>query len=135
MHKKFYDNIKIQLQSEFYNNNIVPAYKDEYVHYMNTEIIASREYKINYGGEREKYYDHIYLLTEDKKTTERAREANSMHFLDAQLVRYVLENIEVLTIHDCFGVRLCELHKLIDIVNTYYSKEIGKETYSIFILI
>jgi hypothetical protein len=52
-----------------------------------------------------------------------------MHYLDAKLVRFVLTEMEALTIHDSFGVRLGELHILIDKVNAYYG-EYTNESYN-----
>lgn len=61
------------------------------------------------------------MLIYDKKKTESALEANNMHYLDAKLVRYIIKKIDVMPIHDCFGVRLCDLHLLMDFGNKYYS--------------
>jgi hypothetical protein len=61
-------------------------------------------------------------------------EANNMHYLDAKLVKKVIENFDILPIHDCFGVRLSELHLVVDEINEYYSKIIGKKIYSIHII-
>lgn len=84
---------------------------------------------------RDKYTDILYMINEDKKATETASEANNMHYLDAQLVKTILNKFEMITVHDCFGIRLCELHLMMDEINSYYSKKIGKNTYSIHIII
>jgi hypothetical protein len=58
-----------------------------------------------------------------------------MHYNDSAVIRNLSKKLELLTIHDEFGVRLCELHLLMDEINFYYSKKIGKYTYSIHIII
>jgi hypothetical protein len=57
-----------------------------------------------------------------------------MHYLDALLVKEIMKYFDLIAIHDCFGIRLCELHKVIDKINEYYSNKIGKDTYSINII-
>jgi hypothetical protein len=74
------------------------------------------------------------MLEEDKIASERAQEANNMHYLDAQLVKDMLQKFDLITVHDCFGVRLSELHLLMDEINVYYSNKIKLKTYSIHIL-
>ena len=71
----------------------------------------------------------------DEKAAERASEANNMHYLDAKLVKHLIEKFELITIHDCFGIRLCELHLLIDEVNRYYSGYVGEKTYNMHVII
>lgn len=102
--------------------------------YNKWEIINQKEYKINYKNFRDKYIDIEYKITEDKEKTKLAFYANNLHYYDAELVREILKNLEVISIHDCFGVRLCELHILMDVVNNYYSKYHKSDNYSIFIL-
>ena len=75
------------------------------------------------------------MISYDEAATKQAAEANNMHFLDAELVKHVLSKLDVVTVHDCFGVRLCELHLLMDEINDYYSQRIGEKTYSPFIII
>lgn len=93
-----------------------------------------KEYKVNYKKARDKYINTIYDIREDIDSTKRALEANNMHYRDSELVKYVLKNFDILPIHDCFGIRLCELHLIIDLINKYYSNIICKDTYNIFIL-
>ena len=75
------------------------------------------------------------MLVEDEKKSKNALEANNMHYLDSLLVKEILNNLDVITIHDCFGVRLCEIHVLFDLVNNYYKKYHKKESYGLHILI
>ena len=130
IHKNFYNDIKYNLEAEFYRNekNIV------YFKYNKWDILSNKEYKINYKCARDKYIDTIYEISEDIKNTEKALKANNMHYRDSELVKHILENYDILPIHDCFGIRLCEVHKIIDKINYYYSNKIGKNIYNIFII-
>jgi hypothetical protein len=75
------------------------------------------------------------MLDEDKVATKNALEANNMHYLDSKLMSFVMEKYNILPVHDCFGIRLCEVHLVIDLINHYYSSVIGKKTYSIHVII
>jgi hypothetical protein len=96
--------------------------------------VNRKEYKINFEKKRDKYIDTTYILIEDEKASKTALEANNMHYLDATLIKHILEDLEIIPIHDCFGIRLCELHLLVDKINKYYSNKIGKDTYSIHVI-
>jgi hypothetical protein len=74
------------------------------------------------------------MLDDDDETSRRALQANNMHYRDAELVRYLVKRHDIISIHDCFGVRLCDLHLLIDDINLYYSSKIGMKTYCMHIL-
>ena len=131
IHKEFYNNIKENIKMEFYSNN----YSDLIdFRYKEWKILGKKEYKITYQKVRDKYQDFIYEVIEDKKSALRAREANNMHYLDARLVNWVLKEFEILPIHDCFGIRLSEVHLVMDLINEYYSEIIKKDTYSIHII-
>ena len=132
LHRCFYNKIKKEIKNEFYKNN---NKKLKMFKYRKLIISKQKEYKITYKKIRDKYVDIEYKFTDDKKSTKRALEANNMHFLDARLVKYILKKFDVLTVHDCFGIRLCELHLLMDKINKYYEKFVGIRTYSIHILI
>jgi hypothetical protein len=93
------------------------------------------EYKVNYKKYRDKYTDSLYMITEDKEASQRAMEANNMHYLDAALVKHMIQKFEILTVHDCFGIRLCELHLVMDEINNYYSNIINRPTYCIHVII
>lgn len=134
LHKNFYNKIKIELDKEFYYEN--KNKKHMYVNYTNAVKIGEYEYKINYQNKRDKYKNIIYLLEDNKEKTKRAKEANVMHHLDGKLIREVLKDLEIIPIHDCFGVRLSELHLLMDKINNYYAEYVGIEgNYSLFVLI
>jgi hypothetical protein len=116
---------------EFYSNicaNLIDFKYNEW------KILKKNEYKVTYKEVRDKYQDFVYEIVEDKKSALRAREANNMHYLDAKLVNHVLEEYDILPIHDCFGIRLCEVHLVMDLINKYYSEIIKKDTYSIYII-
>lgn len=131
IHKKFYINIKKNIKEEFFVKEEGDLIEFKYNEW---KIVNIKNYKINFNKERDKYTDILYMILEDKEKTKTAIEANNMHYLDAQLVKEILKKIEIITIHDCFGVRLSELHILLDEINRYYSKIIGKNTYCIFIV-
>jgi hypothetical protein len=132
MHKKFYNDVKNNLKKEFYKNESgnLKLFK-----YNKLQIVNKKDYKINYKKARDKYTDILYMIIEDKEATQRALEANNMHYLDANLVGYISSKFDIISIHDCFGIRLCELHLVMDKINEYYSNIIGKKTYSIHIII
>lgn len=131
IHKSFYKNIKENIKKEFYKNenNNIKEFK-----YNKWDVVNKKDYKITYKKAREKYTDVLYMITEDKVATERALEANNMHYMDAKLVHEILNDFEIMSIHDCFGVRLSELHLIMDKINAYYSEIIKKKTYSIHII-
>lgn len=102
--------------------------------YNKISIDKIKEYKINYRKLRDKYTNITYLSEYDLQSTNTSLEANNMHYLDAKLVKSLLNKYEILTIHDCFGIRLCELHKIMDSVNEYYSNILKFKTYSIHVI-
>jgi hypothetical protein len=131
VHKKFYEEIKNKVKEEFYTNKSANFVK---FRYNKWEISNKLEYKVTYKKLRDKYSDITYDIVEDKEGTLRSMEANNMHYLDAKLVKKIIENFDILPIHDCFGIRLSELHLVVDEINEYYSKIIGKKIYSIHII-
>jgi hypothetical protein len=98
-------------------------------------IVSNTEYKINYKNKREKYTHTIKMGIKDEKKSSSALEANNMHYLDALLVQHISKQIDVICIHDCFGVRLSELHVLMDITNKYYNTYTGIDSYGLHILL
>ncbi len=132
IHQNFYNNIEKNLKNEFYLNKQNTLKEFKYYEWVVTE---KKEYKVNYKKKRDKYVFKVYDLKEDTKTSQRGLEANNMHYLDAKLVKYILNDFEVITIHDCFGIRLCELHLVMDKINEYYSKKINYSTYSIHVIL
>jgi len=61
--------------------------------------------------------------------------ANIIQASDAELARYIINQMPVLTVHDSFSVSLFEVHKLMDITNLYFNKKMNCDLYSLFILI
>ena len=131
LHKKFYNNIKKNVKKEFFSNNNVDLVDFKYNEW---KILQKKDYKITYKKLRDKYTDVIYDIIEDVDSSLRAKEANNMHYLDAKLIKMIMESFDILPIHDCFGIRLCELHLVMDEINAYYSKIIGENTYNIHII-
>lgn len=130
IHEKFYNDVKYNIKDHFYQNNVIINDKDEIRFKYNKWIaISKNEYKINYDNKRDKYSNMWYLQVYDEKKTITANEANNMHYLDGWLVRYIISTVEVIPIHDCFGVRLCELHIMMDAVNNHYSNVIQIQDY------
>jgi hypothetical protein len=138
-HKAFYDNIKNNIKNDLYENRENSKMID--FKYNDWITVSINEQKITYKGNRDKYLYTTETGFYNKKKSENAKEANNMHYLDAQLVRYILSKIDVMCIHDCFGVSIFDLHILMDEVNSYYSKYInhlreeGEEFYGLHVLI
>lgn len=132
MHRTFYYNMKREVKLEFYEN--ITANLKQY-NYNDWIVEDKDEYKVNYKTHRDKYVKFKYTLVKNDKKTQTAIEANNMHFLDSQLVKTLISIIDIIPIHDCFGVRLCELHLLMDNGNRYYSKHVGRDTYSIHLFL
>jgi hypothetical protein len=131
IHKEFYDNIKSKIKKEFFKEEKGDL---KNFRYNELKLVRIKEEKITYKRLRDKYGEEIYEVSIDEEATNRALEANNMHYLDALLVKEIMKYFDLIAIHDCFGIRLCELHKVIDKINEYYSNKIGKDTYSINII-
>ena len=134
-HKNFYNSLKNELKNEFYTN----VSKDlmEHWDYLDWTVLTRKDVKITYKRKRDKYQEITYEKKKNEKASERAMEANNAHYLDAKVVRYQIKEHDLLTVHDCYGVRLCEMHLLIDNINKYFSSviKLEYETYSPFIII
>lgn len=130
-HKKFYNIIKNKIKEEFFKN--IECNLKEFK-YREWKVVSEKEYKINHKKLRDKYVDTLFMIIEDKESTERAKEANNMHYQDALLVKKIIEVFDIISVHDCFGIRLSELHLVMDFINKYYSEKLGKKTYSIHII-
>lgn len=132
-HKEFFNNVKYGVKKEFFERE---ESKDLIIFKYNKWVVSSiKEHKINYKNKRDKYQSVEYEIREDPEKTERALEANNMHFLDAKLMEYLITKMDIIPIHDCFGVRLNELHMLIDATNEYYKQYIPNKSYAPYILI
>jgi hypothetical protein len=131
MHRDFYNNVKNNIKTELYQNKKADL---KFFSYNKWTVVNKKEYKITYKKARDKYTDTLYLLDYDHDATMRALEANNMHNLDSNLIKKIFEKIEILSIHDCIGSRLCELHLVMDIINEYYSEHVGFSTYNIHVI-
>jgi hypothetical protein len=131
MHRSFYYEVKSNIKNEFFVNNEADLIEFKYKEW---KLSNKKEYKINYKKLREKYSVNYYELIEDTISTERSKEANNMHYLDALLVKEIIEFFDIISIHDCFGIRLCELHLVMDKINKYYSEKVDMDTYNIHII-
>ncbi len=131
IHKEFYENIKSKIKKEFFKEEKGDL---KNFRYNKLRLIKIKEEKITYKKLRDKYAEGMYEIEIDEEATNRAMEANNMHYLDALLVKEIMKYFDLITIHDCFGIRLCELHKVMDKINEYYSSKIGKSTYNINII-
>lgn len=131
LHRNFYDEIKNNVKKEFFKNNSGNFIKFKYNEW---KILDKREYKVTYKKLRDKYSEIIYDILEDEEGASRAMEANNMHYLDAKLIKAIIKSFDILPIHDCFGIRLSELHLVMDEINKYYSKIINKEIYGLHII-
>lgn len=140
----FNERIKKIIISEFMNKSKKTSYEekveiinnDDRIYYYDKKILFSEsEYKVNFRKGRDKYVLKNYVYEYDEKKTKTAFEANLMHNLDAKLVKHIVKKYDIIPVHDCFGVRICELHLIMDEINEYYSSKIGFKTYSIHIII
>jgi hypothetical protein len=134
MHKNFYMNAKKHIINDLYMNSKMNENTLIKFEYTKKKILYSKEYKINYKHLRDKYIRNEYSSEYDKYSSDIGLEANNMHYLDSLLVKEILQKYDVITIHDCFCIRLCELHNVMDSLNKYYSKYIGENKYSIHII-
>lgn len=67
--------------------------------------------------------------------TQIALNANIIQASDAELARYLINNLNIQSVHDSFAINLFELHQLIDLTNKFFNKKLNNNNYSIFILI
>lgn len=132
VHKHFYKNVKNKLKKIFYksDNNTSKMIRFQYLKKI---LVKKYEYKIQYRGLRDKYLYNEYTYINDDYSTKKANEANNLHHLDSELVRYILKKYGIITIHDCYGIPIYMVHDVIDDINLYYSEHVEHE-YSFFIL-
>lgn len=133
IHKNFYHKIKKDLKIFLYVNG--ENYRDSmiYFQYLKPLSVNEIEYKIQYRGDRDKYTRIEVEYDYDHESSDSALEANNLHYLDSLLVKYLLDRHLLITIHDCYGISLDNIHNVIDDVNTYYNKYIEHD-YSLFII-
>lgn len=71
----------------------------------------------------------------DEVETSIAINANSVQALDAEHMRYVATRVQVLCVHDSFGVSIVDTGVLMDASNKYFNIKQKTTSYSIFLLI
>jgi hypothetical protein len=73
----------------------------------------------------------------DIKKTNRARAANTAHYLDSDLVAYVLrfDNKKTYTIHDMYITNILNKHNIYSKINIFFSSRLRKEFFSLTVVI
>jgi hypothetical protein len=115
--------------NEIKENDKIPQFE------YNKINATSHEYKVTFEKIRHKYVYLTYTTYKDRRKTAIALKANKMHFYDSRLMMHIIEKYDIIPIHDCFLMRLSELHLIMDDINEYYSRIIGIKTYSIHIIV
>jgi hypothetical protein len=64
-----------------------------------------------------------------------AQNANIIQASDAELARYLVNNLDIFAVHDSFAINLYELHKLMDLTNKFFNLKLINNQYSLFIII
>jgi len=96
----------------------------------------NKKHDLKFGKERWVFARTKLTISTDRRSSDTARNANLIQARDAHLARYLVREIsDIYCIHDCFGVSIYRLHNLMDKSNDYFSKHLGYEVYSLFILI
>jgi hypothetical protein len=67
--------------------------------------------------------------------TKTALNANIIQAKDAELAREIVSRCDCWPVHDSFAVGLFDVGSLMDATNDYFSRSLGSETYSVFVLI
>ena len=80
------------------------------------------------GLYRDLYYN-IDIVEFDPIKSSTALRANFIHYYDAELVRIVIENLDVLTVHDSFTCKISDTPRLMDTINKFFGYK------SLFIII
>lgn len=73
----------------------------------------------------------------DVKKTDRARAANTAHYLDSDLVTHVLrfDNQKTYTIHDMYITSVLNKHNIYSRINIFFSTRLRKELFSLTVVI
>ena len=67
--------------------------------------------------------------------TQIALNANIIQASDAELARYLINKLNIQSVHDSFAINLFKLHNIVDLTNLFFNEKLKKNEYSIFILI
>ena len=71
----------------------------------------------------------------DERESDVGLPANIIQASDANLARFLIENLNCLSVHDAFAISIFEVHKLMDLANLYFNTHLKRDSYSIFIFI
>jgi hypothetical protein len=73
----------------------------------------------------------------DVKKADRAMAANTAHYLDSDLVTHVLrfDNQKTYTIHDMYITNILNKHNIYSRINIFFSTRLGKELFSLTVVI
>jgi hypothetical protein len=118
------ERIYFKKKSDKYQHNEYLSSKKPDLSKNSRDIIISVPSSLSEG------YEGCYKVIKVVKT-ERALKANVMHFLDSNLVYYILRRpYSAYTVHDMFVVNIKNTHLLMDDINKYYSDFIPNKKYS-----
>ena len=99
---------------------------------------------LNYKENKDdiKIYEYRWVITRRSLIdmpcewkTQIALNANIIQASDAELARYLINRLNIQSVHDSFAINLFELHKIIDLTNLFFNEKLKSNNYSIFILI
>jgi len=141
LHKAFFDYLKNDFFIKFYRESrtdfladLLGSDKKTFIYKKSTKGVLIEKY----NKRRVKFTLKKYTRERDMVRTQRSLPANLIQYEDAKLAEFLLENIEVLAIHDAFIVEPKNLGKLIDHANWYFQKKLTEkdpvEDYAPFIL-
>ena len=99
---------------------------------------------LNYKENKDdiKIYEYRWVITRRSLIdipcewkTQIALNANIIQASDAELARFLINRLNIQSVHDSFAINLFELHKIIDLTNLFFNEKLKSNNYSIFILI
>ena len=142
--KKLYSFITEDLFKEFFILD-----KDKYLANLGNLITCFDDSQINISYSKHNYfkkdikikdYRWIFVTSELSNEiciwkTKIASNANIIQASDAELCRYLINELNILTVHDSFAINLFNVHKLMDKTNDYFNFKLNTTNYSIFIII
>lgn len=130
---EFFKSVNNYLMVDMYN--YINNDKFEKFEYVSFKLLSQEEYKINFLNSRHKYTNSIVVEKPNEKKFLTAETANNMHYLDSKLIHELHLNNNIISIHDCIGMNITSVHKIMDQYNNYYCLRIGKKIYGTHIII